>query len=311
MPDQLRKLLQARRADPTCPLAPLARRLAVEVRRRPARLAAQPAVFRRARGGPELTGGSQFGKVQVEGWIIHQEQRIRRLVASTHPAGRGWKWITAIASASTPARCSPAIRTPCASQYFGMVDIDEGQEDPVCLRVSADLEDGTRHLVFVRRFYQRGCSQLEQPLPEFGRAVFLEVALAFAAGCRAEGIRLGKWRDYWQHCRKAYRLFRQFAPTSLAQVRRGPARSLRRVAAGQRPDSAPAAAARPHRAETRRDGTSVSRCWSTPPAAVPTGCANWAASLVAQIYPPLGNLVCRRQYGARARSAAQGGGHAR
>ena len=220
VPDQLRKLLQARRADPTASLAPLARHLAVESAVVPLDSLPNPPFFGKLER-PELTGGSQFGKVQVEGWIIHQEQRIRRLVASTHPL------VEVEMDYGDRERADAGAMFPghphaMRSQYFGMVDIDESQEDPVCLKVFADLEDGTRHLVFVRRFYQRGCAQLEHPLPEFSRAVLVEVALAFAAGCRAEGIRLGSWRDYWQHCRKAYRLFQQFAPTSLAQVRRGP-----------------------------------------------------------------------------------------
>ncbi|HEX2860542.1 MAG TPA: glycosyltransferase, partial [Lacunisphaera sp.] len=105
-------------------------------------------------------------------------------------------------------------------QYFGMVDIDEQADDPACLKVFADLEDGTRHLVFVRRFYQRGCTQEERPLPEFSRATFMEVALAFATACKAEDIQLGLVGDYWRHCRTAYRLYRQFAPDSLAHLRR-------------------------------------------------------------------------------------------
>ncbi len=216
----MRKLLQARRADPKAPLAPLARRLAVESAVVPLDSLPNPPFFGKLEK-PMLTGGSQFGKVQVEGWIIHKEQRIRRLVASTHPL------VEVEMDYGDRERADAGAMFPghphaMRSQYFGMVDIDEGQEDPVCLKVFADLDDGTRHLVFVRRFYQRGCSQLEQPLPEFGRAVFIEVAMAFASACRAEGIRLGKWSEYWQHCRKAYRLFEQFAPKSLAHLQRGP-----------------------------------------------------------------------------------------
>lgn len=221
VPDQLRKLLQARHNDTTAPLAPLARRLAVESAVVPLDSLPNPPFFG-ALEKPMLTGGSQFGKVQVEGWIIHKEQRIQRLIASTHPLVEvemdyGDR-VRADAGAMFPGHPHAG-----KSQYFGMVDIDESQEDPVCLKVFADLEDGTRHLVFVRRFYQRGCAQLEQPLPAFSRALFVDVAMAFASACRAEGIRLGSWRSYWEHCRTAYRLYRQFAPASLAHLQRGPA----------------------------------------------------------------------------------------
>ena len=216
VPDQLRKLLQARRADPTGSLAPLARRLAVESAVVPLDSLPNPPFFG-ALEKPMLTGGSQFGKVQVEGWLIHQEQRIVHLIASTHPLVEV-EMDYGDRERRDAGEMFPGHPHAMRSQYFGMVDIDERAGDPACLKIFADLEDGTRHLVFLRRFYQRGCAQLERPLPAFSRATFVEVALAFASACRTEGIRLGGWGDYWQQCRVAYRLFRQFAPRSLAHL---------------------------------------------------------------------------------------------
>ncbi|HKB57091.1 MAG TPA: glycosyltransferase, partial [Lacunisphaera sp.] len=154
-----------------------------------------------------------------EGWIIHKEQRIRRLVASTHPLVEV-EMDYGDRERADAGRMFPGHPYAARSQYFGMVDIDEHADDPACLKVFADLEDGTRDLVFCRRFYQRACAQIELPLPEFSRATFLEIALAFARACRAEGIRLGKLSDYWRQCRQAYRLYRRFAPASLAHLAR-------------------------------------------------------------------------------------------
>jgi len=216
IPDQLRKLLQARRADPAADLAPLARRLAIESAVVPLDTLPNPPFFGSLEK-PLLTGGSQFGKVSVEGWIIHKEQRIVRLVASTDPL------VEVEMDYGDRERADAGAMFPghpyaARSQYVGMVDIDEGAQDPACVRVFADLEDGTRHLVFVRRFYQRGCTQLERPLPAFSRKVFTEVALAFASACRAEGVRLGSLAGYYRECQKAYALFRRFAPASLAHL---------------------------------------------------------------------------------------------
>ena len=82
--DQLRKLLQARRVAPTGDLLPLARRLALESAAVPLDTLPNPPFFG-ALENPLLTGGSQFGKLKVEGLIIHLEQRIKRLIATTHP----------------------------------------------------------------------------------------------------------------------------------------------------------------------------------------------------------------------------------
>lgn len=221
VPDQLRKLLQARRAEPAGDLRPLARRLARESAAVPLDTLPSPPFFG-ALEEPQLTGGSQFGKLSVIGWIIHLEQRIVRLVASTHPL------VEVEMDYGNRERGDAGAMFPHhpyagRSQYFGMVDISEETIDPVCLKIFADLEDGTRHLVFTRRFYQRGCAQLERPLPEFSRQLFAEVALAFALACRAEHVRLGSWREYWRQCRRAFDLFRRFAPVSLAHLRAAPA----------------------------------------------------------------------------------------
>ena len=218
VPDQLRKLLQARRADPAGNLNPLARRLAIESAVVLLETLPNPPFFG-ALENPLLIGGSQFGKLKVEGWIIHQEQRIRRLVASTDPLVEN-ELDYGNRERIEAGQMFPGHPYAARSQYFGLADIDEQAGDPVCLKIFADLEDGTRHLVFVRRFYQRGCTQMERPLPEFSRATFLEVALAFASACRAEGIHLGGLGDLWQQCRHAYRLFRRFAPADLAHLAR-------------------------------------------------------------------------------------------
>lgn len=217
IPDQLRKLLQARRADPRADLAPLARQLAREAAALPLETLPNPPFFG-ALERPLLTGGSQFGKVNVEGWIIHREQRIRRLVASTHPLVEN-ELDYGDRERGEAGAMFPGHPYAAKSQYFGMVDIDEEAADPVGLKIFADLEDGSRHLVFVRRFFQQGCEQMERPLPEYGLGTFAEAALAFHAACRAEGISPGPLGEFWRQCKEAHRLFRLFAPASLAHRR--------------------------------------------------------------------------------------------
>ncbi|MEO6875654.1 MAG: glycosyltransferase [Opitutaceae bacterium] len=216
VPDQLRKLLQARRATPAADLRPLARQLALESATVTLDTLPNPPFFG-ALENPLLTGGSQFGKLKVEGWIIHQEQRIKRLIGTTHPLSENeldyGDRVRVEAGALFP-------QHPYAgrSQFFGMVDINENAGDPSYLEIFAELEDGTRHLVFVRRFYQRGCNQMERPLPEFSRGEFFHVVRLFLAGCRAQKIHLGPLDDLWRACGQAYQNFRRFAPASLAHL---------------------------------------------------------------------------------------------
>ena len=216
VPDQLRKLLQACRADPAADFDPLAHTLALESSVVPLETLPNPPFFG-ALENPLLTGGSQFGKLKVEGWIIHQQQRIRRLIGSTHPHVEN-EMDYGDRERAEAGQLFPGHPYAARSQFFGMVDIDEAAGDPVGLKIFAELEDGTRHLVFMRRCYQRGCTQMERPLPEFSRATFLRVALALAGGCRSAGVHLGRIGDFWRECQHAYRLYRLFAPTSLEHL---------------------------------------------------------------------------------------------
>ncbi|MBI3887207.1 MAG: glycosyltransferase [Opitutae bacterium] len=210
LPAQLERLLQARRADPTGDLRAIAEQLAADIATVPLDTLPNPPFFG-ALEDPLAFGGSQFGKLRVNGWIIHQEQRITRLLASTHPLVEN-AMDYGHRERAEAGRLFPDHPSAARSQFFGMVDIDEHVPDPVCLKIFADLEDGTRHLVFVRRFQQRSCTQLEKPRPAFSRATFAEIALIFFAACRRRHIRLGApgplWRAGWQ----AYREFRRDAP---------------------------------------------------------------------------------------------------
>ncbi len=220
VPDQLRKLLQARRADPAADLRPLARRLALESATVTLDTLPNPPFFG-ALENPLLTGGSQFGKLKVEGWIIHQEQRIRRLIGTTHPLSENEMDYGDRVRAEA-GQLFPDHPHAGRSQFFGMVDIDETAGDPSYLEIFAELEDGTRHLVFVRRFYQRGCNQMERPLPEFSRGEFFKAVRLFLGACRAQKISLGPLERLWATCASAYENFRRFAPASLTHLRRAP-----------------------------------------------------------------------------------------
>ena len=215
IPDQLRKLLQARRAHPMGDLEPLAQKLAREAATVSLNTLPNPPFFG-ALENPLLTGGSQFGKLKVEGWIIHQEQRIRRLIGTTDPLAEN-EFDYGERERADAGQLFPAHPYAARSQFFGMIDIDEAGLDPMCLKIFAELEDGSRHLVFVRRFYQRGCTAMELPLPEFSRTTFLQIAFIFAAGCRATGVRWGRLTDVWRASAEALRWFQIFAPTSLAR----------------------------------------------------------------------------------------------
>lgn len=213
LPDQLRRLLQARRAAPAGDLRPLARRLALEAAAVPCDTLPNPPFFG-ALERPELLGGTQFGKVRVEGWIIHRTQRIKRLLASTHPCVEN-ELDYGDRERAEAAALFPDHPYAGRSQYFGMLDLDETAPTPAIIKMWAELEDGSRHLVFARRFYPRVCDVWEQPLPPFSRGEFLRVAGLLWDESRRHRIRLGRRRARWDAFLTAYRSFRREAPTAL------------------------------------------------------------------------------------------------
>lgn len=213
LPDQLRRLLQARRADPQADLAPLASQLALEAASTPLDTLPNPPFFG-ALERPELLGGTQFGKVRVEGWIIHQTQRIKRLIGSTHPLIEN-ELDYGDRPRPEAADLFPGHPYAARSQYFGMLDIDETAPTPAIIKLWAELEDGTRHLVFARRFYPRACHIWEQPLPAFERGEFFRCARLLWEAAGRHHIRLGPLRARWQSFAAAYRLFRRDAPAHL------------------------------------------------------------------------------------------------
>jgi glycosyltransferase involved in cell wall biosynthesis len=211
LPDHLHRLLQARRAAPAADPAPLARELILAGAAVPLDTLPNPPFFG-ALEKPELVGGTQYGKVRVEGWLIHQQQRIVRLVGSTHPLVEN-EFEYGDLPRVEAATLFPGHPHAGRSQYFGMLDIDETAPGPVLIKMFAELEDGSRHLVFARRFHPRSCGVWEQPLPAFDRGEFVHSFFALRRAAADLGVSLGSVRAVWPAVQSAYALYRREAPT--------------------------------------------------------------------------------------------------
>lgn len=221
LPDHIRRLLQARRADHQADLASLAGELTREAAAVPCDTLPNPP-FYGSLERPELLGGTQFGKVRLEGWILHQTQPIKRLIGSTHPLVEN-EFAPGHRERPDVARLFPRHPGAARAPFFGMLDIDETAPSPAVLKVWAELEDGTRHLVFARRFHPRASRAWERPLPLFSRAEFFHCARLLREACGRQRVRLGSWRAQWKAFAKAYRMFQRDAATSLpAAVRADP-----------------------------------------------------------------------------------------
>ncbi len=214
LPAIWRELLQARRADPTTDLAPAADRLIEAAAAVPLDTLPNPPFFG-ALENPLRVAGTQFGKIRIEGWLIHKDQRIVRLLGSTHPNVENTIQHE-FRERPEAGELFPDHPYARKSQFFGMLDLEEGAPNPVCVKIFAELADGSRHLVWVRRVYQKTCAQQERPLPEFSERLLLDTGRALLAAARRRGVPLGPLKPLWAAAKITRETFRRDAPLALA-----------------------------------------------------------------------------------------------
>ena len=214
----LEQILQAQRADPGADLAARAGPLVAAAAAVPLDTLPNPP-FYGALENPRRVGGTQFGKLKLEGWIIHLEQRITRLIATTHPLVEN---VMAYGDRPRPEAGEMFPNHPYAarSQFFGMADVDERVPNPVALKIFAEIEDGSRHLVFAHRFYQRTCADQERPLPALDKMCLVRAVRALRRAGRGQSIRHGSLREFWRGVRTAWSEYQRKAPASLGHLAR-------------------------------------------------------------------------------------------
>ena len=214
VPTIWRELLQARRADPAGDLAPVADRLLEAAAAISLDTLPNPP-FYGALENPLRVAGTQFGKIRIEGWLIHQDQRIVRLFGSTHPNVENTIQHE-FRERPEAGDLFPGHPYARHSQFFGMLDLEEDAPNPVCVKIFAELEDGSRHLVWVRRVYQKTCAQQERPLPEFSNKLLFETGRALYAAARRAGVPLGPLKPLWAAAKLTREYFHRDAPVALA-----------------------------------------------------------------------------------------------
>jgi O-antigen biosynthesis protein len=154
---------------------------------------------------------TQFGKLILLGWLVHLEQPIVRLYGSTHPQVEN-----VIAYGDRPrddaGRLFPQLPRAARSAFFGMLDIDERAPNPAYAMITAELADGSRHLVWFRRFKQRPCMREERKLPAYSLQTFGRVAKSIIATSRAKKLPLGSPVTLVRGLMSARVRFRELAP---------------------------------------------------------------------------------------------------
>jgi glycosyltransferase involved in cell wall biosynthesis len=152
---------------------------------------------------PRTWERSLFGRLPISGWVYHEGQRIRRVLATADlqavqemRLGRETDFLGA-RSGNSP------LATHCG--YDGFLDLPAQLPAPVCVRVYAELADGSWHLGSVARFAQTDHEFLKLAYGRFSPLVFWRAWRALAAAITAGGWPLPEgrgpvirqvWREY-------------------------------------------------------------------------------------------------------------------
>lgn len=167
---------------------------------------------------PHATGRLRYGRIPITGWLAHPSALITRIEAMIDPLP-GQNLPHGLARHDVAATFS-SLNRQNNTAFVGELALPPDLVAPVLLKIFAELDDGTRHLVFARRFtpQQHGATGLMPPSVSgfaFTKAIWaLHRAARRHALPRHGLIRTARalWKDY--RALPAYRPDRKFSPTS-------------------------------------------------------------------------------------------------
>ena len=160
-----------------------------------------------------LTRGA-FGRVNLIGWLFHEAEPIRRVFATfdlqtvqeLQPAGD---------YAGVPARF-PQFANAANCRWKGFIDAPAQLPQPRCLRLYAELADGSWHLCNVQHTLLWDVETEKRGYPRFSHTTFLAAAWALHTALRRRRVPVDRLRALLPELRPVWHTFHALAP------RRGP-----------------------------------------------------------------------------------------
>lgn len=167
---------------------------------------------------PDGVTHTQYNKLLVRGWLIHLEKPVKRVYATTHPMEENT--IPYGQYRPDAEGFHPGHFTKGHCQFRGQVDIRADATNPICVKIFAELEDGSRHLVFARRFLQSTCAEKEEFYPPYSLRRFVRTVTALRTGWQRHGVPLPASMEFWLMVWRALRGYQReaFSPAQLARM---------------------------------------------------------------------------------------------
>jgi glycosyltransferase involved in cell wall biosynthesis len=130
----------------------------------------------------------RFGRIPAFGHLFHPELAVRRILGTVDL--QAWQPLAIRQPSPGPAAFYPQHRHAQACGFTGLVDVPAQLPNPVCLRLYAELEDGSLHLGPVVRTRLHPAE--EEKLPGPARAGFDEAVAAWEAALARRGITIAR-----------------------------------------------------------------------------------------------------------------------
>jgi glycosyltransferase involved in cell wall biosynthesis len=205
----LQILLREQRRQPAGPLAALAREVVATIPY-PRDLRHPHPPFRGHLDEPAAVTRCGFGRAAVLGYLFHETQPIRRVLATFDL--QAWQTIDHGQPSPQPAAAYPQFASAQKCGLFGIIDVPAQLPDPVCLRLYAELADGSLHLCSVQRSRLYTNEDEKAPYPPQDTAAFAPTLAALKSALAHRAIAVVEDDEFHQENRRIEADFDQRAP---------------------------------------------------------------------------------------------------
>lgn len=151
---------------------------------------------------PTLLERVLFGRLRVEGWLFHETIAIRRVVATSDL--QTWQELEQAGTKPYVEAMFPQFPQARSCRIDGLIDVPAQLPNPLCVRIYAELADGTWHLCHVQRTHAWEQEQEKAPFAPFSRMTFGRACLALDRACRARGMAVRRDRTLWRGIHGVY-----------------------------------------------------------------------------------------------------------
>lgn len=154
-----------------------------------------------------------FGRAAVLGYLFHEALPIKRVLATFDL--QAWQTIEHGQPSPGPAAYYPQFANARNCGLFGIIDVPAQLPNPVCLRLYAELADGSLHLCSVQRSRLFTNEDEKAPYPPQDQATFASSLAALNAAMAQRGIEVVRDEEIRTELTRIETDFKLRAPRSL------------------------------------------------------------------------------------------------